>query len=64
MKQLRRKDCRREEGACIEGDTIYVQCQKPGKWTLFRKSEQHRGSHCKADKDAKAVLLKKYTNIR
>jgi len=58
------KDCYRDEGDCIEGDSIYIQCQDPQQWKLFRKSGQHRGRKCKAKKDAKAIILRSYTNIR
>jgi hypothetical protein len=58
------KNCRRKPNDCIEGDQIYIQCQQPGKWQLFKKSEQHRGHKCKAKKDAKAIILRSYTNIK
>lgn len=56
--------CYRKEGDCVEGDSIYVQCQSPGNWRLFRKSEQHRGWTSKAKKGAKAILLKSFTNVK
>ena len=58
-----KKECQQDPGDCIEGHSIHIQCQKPQKnWTMFRKSGQHRGWQCKARKDAKATLLKKYVN--
>jgi hypothetical protein len=60
----RPEDCYREEGACIEGDTIYVECRKPGRWKLIRMSGRHEGRSCKAEKNAMALLLRKYTNVK
>ncbi|RLB35555.1 MAG: hypothetical protein DRH20_10905 [Deltaproteobacteria bacterium] len=57
------KNCSRKPYDCIEGDHIYIQCNAPGKWKVFRKSGQHKGQACDAKKDAKAILLKSYTNI-
>ena len=58
------KNYHRKAGSCIEGDKIYVQCNQPKKWKVFPKSQQHRGSFCKAEKDAKAIILRTYTNIK
>jgi hypothetical protein len=52
------------EGDAISGDTIIVTCQRPGKWKLFQKSSQHKGSICKLEKDAFAVITRAYTNIQ
>ena len=56
--------CERKEGACIEGDKIRVQCMKSGKWKVASRSHQHKGHFCVAEKDAKAFILKSYTNIK
>lgn len=53
-----------EKNTGIQGDHIYITCQKPGKWILFRKSEKHRAKECHAQKDAKAIILKPYTNVK
>ena len=53
----------RNRGDKLAGDQIFVTCQKPGDWKMFRKSEQHRGHHTTARKDAKAVIEKRYTNL-
>jgi hypothetical protein len=58
------RDCRREVDACIEGDTIYAECRKPDKWLLIRKSGQHKGMCGTFRKDAKAIILKSYTNVK
>ncbi len=58
------KPCLRAPGDCIEGDSIYVECRKKGKWKLFRMSGQHQGVQCTAKTNAKAVILRKYTNIK
>lgn len=58
------KNCQRNAKDCIVGDTIYIECRKPGSWNLFQMSGQHRGSCCSAKKNAKAIILKTYTNIR
>lgn len=57
------KDCCHNPGDCLEAFSIYVQCQKTGKWSLIRKSDQHRGNACTIRKDAKAIILKRYTNV-
>jgi hypothetical protein len=54
----------RAKGDCIAGDKIKVECRKPGNWVLFRMSGQHKGIMCVAEKNAKATILKEYTNIR
>lgn len=54
----------RQEGDSIAGDQICVSCMKPREWKLFQKSGQHKGSFCIAEKDAKAKILKAYTNIK
>lgn len=56
--------CLRDPGNCIEGDSIHVQCRKKGKWKLFRMSGQDKGMQCIAKKNAKAIILRKYTNIK
>jgi len=58
------KNCLRNIGDCIEGDILYIECQDPEKWKIFRKSGQHRGHKCKAKKGAKAIILRSYTNIK
>ncbi len=57
------KTCLREQGDCIEADSIYIECRKYSNWKLFQKSGTHKGSRCKIQKDAKATILKKYTNV-
>lgn len=54
----------REEGDAIQGDRIYVRCQKYTDWKLFTKSDQHRGSNCILKKDAYAKIEKAFTNIQ
>jgi hypothetical protein len=54
----------RNEGDSIAGDQIYVVCMKPDQWKLIQRSGQHKGSCCVAKKDAKARILKAYTNIK
>jgi hypothetical protein len=58
------KEAFREVGNAIEGDRIYARCQKPGAWTLFRKSDAHRGSKCTLTKDAYARIERAFTNIQ
>ena len=54
----------RNEGDTISGDAIRVECRDPGKWQLFQMSGKHKGSHCLARKNAKAVIIKCYTNVK
>jgi len=58
------KNCSRKANDCIEGDTVYIECRKPGVWKLFRMSTQHHGNCCKARMNAKAIILKSYTNVK
>jgi len=32
------KNCLQNKNDCIAGDTIYIECRKPGGWKLFRMS--------------------------
>ena len=52
-----------EKGDSIAGDHIRVTCRKKGAWTEIRKSGQHNGHQCEAKKDAKAEIVKAYTNV-
>lgn len=63
MNQQQKENCYQDFGDCIEGDSIRVECRKYTKWKLFRKSKQHKGSTCKISKNAKATILKSYTNV-
>ena len=58
------QNCRRKENDCIEGDSIYIECRKSGIWNLIRMSGQHHGNCCTAKMNAKAVILKSYTNVK
>jgi hypothetical protein len=63
-KQAKLKDCVHDKNACIEGDSIYVECRKiPTKWDLMQMSGQHKGSCATIKKNAKAIILKSYTNV-
>ena len=64
MKKKEKTKCYRNVGDCIVGDQIYVECRKPDKWKLIRRTGQHQGSVCTVKKDAKATILKAYTNIQ
>ncbi len=57
-------NCGREEGDCIEGDQLLVVCRTPKPWKLDRITESHRGKRCIVQKNAKARVLRSYTNIR
>ncbi len=56
------KKCSTSLNACIEGESIYIECRKPGKWQLFRMSKGHRGSKCTAKKNVRAIILRERTN--
>jgi hypothetical protein len=58
------KNCLRNANDCIVGDSIYIVCQKPQNWALITKSSQHKGQCCTAKKDAKAIILRSYTNVK
>jgi hypothetical protein len=64
MKKKAKIECYRNVGDCIAGDQIRVECRTPGKWKLYRRTGQHQGSVCIVKKDAKATILKSYTNIQ
>lgn len=57
-------ECMRKEGDCIEGDLIRIECRQPGKWELFRMSNKHRGMRCICRKNARAILLQGYVNVK
>jgi len=58
------KPCRRELDDCIEGDQILIECRTYGKWDLFQKSGNHKGSRCIIKKNASARILKPFTNVK
>jgi hypothetical protein len=58
------KACYRNVGDCIEGDAIRVVSQRQDKWKILQKSSQHKGRSCVVRKDAKATILKTYTNLQ
>ena len=51
-------------GDAIQGDRIYARCQKHGDWTIFRKSDKHRGWRCTLTKDAYALIERVFTNTQ
>ena len=53
-----------QPGDKVSGDRLFVSCQKPDNWAVYRKSGQHRGSYAIARKDAMAVVEQAYTNVR
>ena len=57
------KTCLREENDCIEGDSVYIECRKPGDWKLFNMTGNHKGSYSIVKKNVKAIIQRKYTNI-
>lgn len=59
-----KRTCYRNVGDCLEGDSIHVECRSPGKWNLYRMTGQHKGWKCKIQKNAKAIILKTYTNVK
>ena len=63
-KHKRFQNCLRDINSCIEGDSIYIECRKPSNWKLFQMTAQHKGSSCNARKNAKAIILKSYTNVK
>ena len=54
----------RSPGTAIEGDQILVECRKPGKWQTARASERHHYFTTAASKNAYAVLVRRFTNVR
>lgn len=52
------------KGDTIRGDSIRIECRDHGKWNLFQMSSQHKGSVCVARKNAKATIMKTYTNVK
>lgn len=60
---VRKPTSGRHPGDNIAGDRLDIQCQKRGKWKLFGKSGQHKGSQTTAEKDARATIVKSYTNV-
>ena len=64
MKKKTKAKCYRNVGDSVAGDQIRVECRKPGDWNLFKMSGQHNGWKCTAKKNAKATVLRSYTNIK
>gem|GEM_PF-2149538 len=62
MTNIEPKPCLREPNNCVEGDQLYIECKKKGRWELIQKSGQHKGSSCTVKKNAKAIVLRKFTN--
>ena len=55
----------RKKNDAIEGDQILIECRKPRKkWGTIRGSEQHNYFYCVAEKNAYAVIAKRYTNVK
>ena len=54
----------REAGSAIEGDQILIECRKPVKWQTLRGSEQHHYFTTAASKNAYAVLIRRFTNVK
>ena len=51
-------------GDAIEGDQILVECRKPGKWQTARASERHHYFTTVANKNAYAVVVRRFTNVK
>lgn len=51
-------------GDSIKGDAIRVEGRKFSRLPLFQMSKQHKGSYCLVEKNAKAIILKAYTNVK
>ncbi|KKK78154.1 hypothetical protein LCGC14_2846390 [marine sediment metagenome] len=62
--EYRFKNCRRAEEDCIAGDQLLIVCMKPKDWQLDRITKSHRGKYCIARKNAKAKVLRSYTNVK
>ncbi len=55
----------REVGDAIEGDHILVECRKPAKkWSTVRGFEQHHYYATALRKNAFAVVVRAFTNVR
>ena len=63
---IRRKEhnVHREMGDAIEGDQILIECRKPSQWKTTRGSEQHHYFTATAGKNAYAVLMRRFTNVK
>lgn len=63
---IRRKqhNVRREQGDALAGDQILIECRKPGKWQTVRGSEQHHYFTTIASKNAYAVIVRRFTNVK
>jgi hypothetical protein len=55
---------RTQPGEAIQGDQILVECRKPGKWQTVRGSEQHHYFVTAASKNAYAVVVRRFTNVK
>jgi hypothetical protein len=51
-------------GDKISGDSLRIECRKPGDWQSFRMSGQHNGFRVKARMNASAVVEQGFKNVR
>ncbi|MEW6267445.1 MAG: hypothetical protein AB1641_30605 [Thermodesulfobacteriota bacterium] len=54
----------REAGHALEGDQILIECRKPGKWQTVRASQSHHYFATVITKNAYAVPVRAFTNVR
>ena len=54
----------KQVGDAIQGDQILIECRKPGKWQTARGSEQHHSFVTAVSKNAYAVLVRRFTNVK
>ena len=63
-KKVKKKVCYRNVGDCIEGDSIRVESRIQTQWKLFRMTNTHQGKRCVIKKNAKATIIRSFTNIQ
>lgn len=51
-------------GDKVSGDSLFIECRKPGDWHSFRMSGNHNGWQVKARKNASATVEVAYTSIK
>jgi hypothetical protein len=50
-------------GDKVSGDALLIKCRKPGAWSLYQMSNNHKGHQTMARKNATAIVERGYTNV-
>lgn len=57
-------DCYQEVNDCVKGDKLRIVCRKKNNWKKRRHTGQHNAQVCVVEKNAKATIVRAYTNVK